>query len=164
MSDTVPRPDQSIYDYKRLADSSQQLNAASDELRQSIELLDAGLAKLNIGIAAWVKFGEAHDPEADIHWAHRVGYSKVSGRWGITIDVVDTADPSDSEEWLFNDAPRALRVAAAGHLPELLGRLAQEADGVAARMKAAATQAQSLVVAVSEQAPATRNRKQEAGR
>jgi hypothetical protein len=105
------------------------LNAASDELGGSISKLDALLKKFNRGVPTWVSFEDLKGDEGFRH--EDIGDTKVNGRWGIAIRTVEGdyshPDRDDLEQWLFNDAPRLLRVNAVEKIPELLEALLESA-------------------------------------
>jgi methyl-accepting chemotaxis protein len=147
--------------YKQLSDSASQLNAASDELGKSLSALDAALKRLNLGISAWVKVtGYEHDTGE--YWNRCLGYTKVGGKWGIAISESSgdhNTEHETSEEWLFNDAPRAFRIEAVEKLPELIERLIKEADETTKSIQHKAVQAQELAAAVTETAQTAQRRK-----
>jgi prefoldin subunit 5 len=119
--------------YTQLSSVATELNAVSDELGKSISEIDAALKKLNLGISAWVVINSARldeDSGGDLHWTEEIGYAKVNGKWGISLRTWESGlgDGDDNvEESLFNDAPRALRLAAIEKIPELLEKLSNEA-------------------------------------
>ena len=60
--------------------------------------------------------------------------------------------PEDAtvEEWLFNDAPRALRIEAVEKLPDLFDNLIKEADVAIRKVKAQTLSARQLAAALGE--------------
>jgi hypothetical protein len=115
------------------------LNAASDELGESVGKLDAVLKKFNLGVPPWVSFVDSKSDSG--FYQEDIGYAKVNGKWGIAIRTVecDFSDPESSiAEWQFNDAPRLLRVNAVERIPELLDALL---DSAAEMTKAIASKA-----------------------
>ena len=132
MPDRINIPEVVASFYSELRTVAADLNAVSDELGKSISEIDAALKSLNLGITVWVKIrGEGVDLERDnfSYWSDEIGYSKVSARWGICLRHVEgdaSADMQSTEEWLFNDAPRALRLAAIDSIVELLQKLSEE--------------------------------------
>ena len=125
------------------------LNAVSDELGKSIAEIDVALKKLNLGITTWVKIhGDDGNPYDDSFWSRDIGYAKVSNKWGISLRTIDgqLSDPdrSETEEWLFNDAPRSLRLEAIDKIPELLEKLSQEAIRTTKDIRARLSEAQAV--------------------
>lgn len=148
--------------YKQLSASAAELNTASDELGRSISALDNALKKLNLGIAAWVKFDGHDDDGTGDFWARHLGYAKIDGRWGIAISDsagnYNSPAPDRDEEWLFNDAPRVFRVEAVEMLPDLLEKLIREAEQTTEKIKAKTAHAKELATAVTELAQPTRRK------
>lgn len=148
--------------YKQLATSAVELNAVSDELGKWISALDAALKKLNLGISTWITIDGGENPENGDYWRRRLGYEKVAGKWGIAISDSfgnEHTEYESSEEWLFNDAPRRLRIEAVEKLPELLDALVREADKAAEQIKIKVAYAQDLAAAVDDLARPTRQSK-----
>ena len=124
--------------YQRLTESASHLNIASDELGTSIRALDHALAKLNLGIKTWIKSGGWENPDSTYE-DHHLGYAKVGSKWGIALSVTRgmrgwEEDATYEGEWLFNDAPRALRAESIDALPELVEALVQAADETTAKI------------------------------
>jgi hypothetical protein len=119
--------------YSQLSTVAADLNAVSDELGKSIAEIDVALKKLNLGINTWVTIRESQEYYFDGSplWRWSIGYAKVEGRWGISLSKVNgdlsNPDESNNEEWLFNDAPRSLRLEAIDKIPELLEKLSKDA-------------------------------------
>ncbi len=121
--------------FQLLSTSATELNAISDQLGKVASRIDAAFQKLNIGIEGWIRF---RDSSEGLHYSFtEVGYAKVNGKWGLAIKCVSghelTDDETEYEAWLFNDAPRALRIDAVDKIPELFDTLTNE---VAATTKA----------------------------
>ena len=91
------------------------IRTLSDELGKSIGVLDAALKKLNLGISTWSRLDRWEDAFGN-YSSRYLGYAKVNNRWGIALRTVagNNNQPEEAtvEEWLFNDAPRALRIEA----------------------------------------------------
>ena len=140
--------------YKQLAVAAAELNTASDELGKSIAALDVALRRLNLGISAWIEFAGDMDAGTGDFWTQSVGYAKVGSRWGIAIcnraGNYHDPRPDTDDEWLFNAAPRALRVDAVRKLPDLLQELLQVADKTTAKIKDETAHAKTLASAVSK--------------
>jgi len=120
--------------YSQLSTVAAELNTVSDELGKPISEIDAALKKLNLGITTWVTIrgGEGeHQLDDYTFWSRDLGYAKVASKWGISLRTVagdrQSPYPDEIEEWLFNDAPRSLRLEAIDKIPELLEKLSQDA-------------------------------------
>ena len=78
----------------------------------------------------------------------------MNNRWGIALRTVagNNNQPEDAtvEEWLFNDAPRALRIEAVEKLPDLFDNLIKEADVAIRKVKAQTLSARQLAAALGE--------------
>jgi uncharacterized protein YoxC len=132
---TIPPAECISQSFKELTESAARLNAESDELAKAIAPIDAALKTLNLGVVAWHTYAGTQD-EAGDYWAHRVGYAKVGGKWGLAISDVSGSiyhgDDYEEAEWLFNDAPRWMRIKAVDHIPQLLDELVKQTNKVAA--------------------------------
>ena len=139
--------------YSQLSSVAADLNAVSDELGKSISEIDVALKKLNLGIATWVTIrGADNSPSDDSFWSRDIGYAKISNKWGISLRTIDgqSSDPdrSETEEWLFNDAPRSLRLEAIDKIPELLEQLSKEAVRTTKNIRARLSEAQAVAEAL----------------
>jgi hypothetical protein len=162
-----PLPENIAASFKRLSVSASHLAAASDELQHPVETLDANLRKLGLGVPAWVTVVEGGDPHGNgYYWQHDLGYAKVGSKWGIALRSLEgnVADPEPDkyEEWLFADAPRAMRIQAVDYLGKLLDKLIEEADDTTAKIKGkvgrARTVADAVKVAAAETQATTRGK------
>lgn len=139
--------------YRQLSLAASHLNLVSDELGKSIAVLDAALRKLNLGISSWSRLDRWEDAFGN-YSSRYLGYAKVNNRWGIALRTVagNNNQPEDAtvEEWLFNDAPRALRIEAVEKLPELFENLIKEADVAIRKVKAQALGARQLSTALGD--------------
>ncbi len=136
--DNTPLPERTVEAFKELAGSAAALNTTSDELGRFITSMDQSIQRLNLGIEAWVDTdGGWSDPTGEYE-KHLVGYAKIRGTWGIALRVSRgyEHDPEScsEESWLFNDAPRDLRVDAVEKLPELLDRLKKKAESTSKKI------------------------------
>jgi len=143
--------------YTQLSTVAADLNAVSDELGKSIAEIDAALKKLNLGISTWVTIhGDDSSPYDDSFWNRDIGYAKVSSKWGISLRTVNgqysDPDRAETEEWLFNDAPRSLRLEAIDKIPELLEQLSKEAVKTTKNIRARLSEAQAVAEAVKNAA------------
>lgn len=137
--------------YRQLSLAASHLNLVSDELGKSIAVLDASLKKLNLGISTWSRLDRWEDALGNYSTRY-LGYAKVNNRWGIALRTVagNNTQPEDAsvEEWLFNDAPRALRIEAVEKLPDLFENLIKEADVAIRKLKAQSLSARQLAAAL----------------
>jgi hypothetical protein len=139
--------------YRQLSLAASHLNLVSDELGKSIAVLDAALRKLNLGIATWSRLDRWEDAFGN-YSSRYLGYAKVNNRWGIALRTVtgnnNTPEDAAVEEWLFNDAPRALRIEAVEKLPDLFENLIKEADVAIRKVKAQTLSARQLAQSLGE--------------
>src|SRR6476660_7415912 len=140
--------------YRQLSLAASHLNLVSDELGKSIGVLDAALRKLNLGIASWLRLDRWEDAFGN-YTSRYLGYAKINNRWGIALRTVNgnnnTPEDATVEEWLFNDAPRALRIEAVEKLPDLFENLVKEADAATKQIRTKTERAQALASALTEQ-------------
>jgi hypothetical protein len=126
LSERIARVQNSV---QQLSSTSASLNSATDQLGKSVGELDAVLKKFSLGVPTWVHFRSEYNE--DYYYHEDIGYAKIGGKWGVAIRTIEgTCDPDrndDVEEWLFNDAPRLLRVQAVDRIPELLEALIENA-------------------------------------
>src|SRR5262245_40836862 len=150
--------------YKQLSNAANDLNAVSDELGKFIGALDAALRKLNLGIPSWLRLDSREDGSGN-YIKRDLGYAKIGNRWGIALRSMtgnhNTPDVSNSEEWLFNDAPRSLRIEAIEKLPDLFDHMVKEVDVATKQIKSRTEQAEHLAHVLSEVASHAPMRKTE---
>jgi len=148
--------------YKDLSAAAVDLNAASDELGKSVVELDNALKILNLGITTWIRVSTRKDPNGD-YGIHKLGYTKIGGRWGIALRAIDGnesyPEEADVEQWLFNDAPRALRIEAVDKIPELLAGLIGEARNTSQKIREKTNHASQLSAAIKRAATELRSEK-----
>jgi len=139
--------------FKDLADSAARLNSGSDELAKAIRPIDAALKKLNLGVSAWHLYRGSKDPNPNgDYYFRRIGYAKVDGKWGLALSTSAGnvhADVDSYDEWLFNDAPRLMRLEALDSIPDLLEQLVKEANKVAEDLQRKAEHARELADKIS---------------
>jgi hypothetical protein len=142
--------------FQTLSNVASSLNAASDELTSSVEILSDSLKKLNVGLTVWVVFRTRIDDVPRLYDHDEIGYCKVAGEWGIALRSVNgnlIRDEHNTESlYLFNDAPREMRLAAVDKLPELIEALAKEAFNTTKRVQQKAQQVRELAQAISSAA------------
>ncbi len=123
--------------FHALSTAATSLNIASDELTKVVGVLDEALKKLNVGLTAWVPFlrWSCEPPEYD---EEQIGYCKINSKWGIAIRRVagdySTDEGSVEGPWLFNDAPREMRLRAVDKIPEMIEALSTEASKTTKRV------------------------------
>lgn len=144
--------------YSELQSVAADLNAVSDELGSSIAEIDVVLKNLNLGITVWTAFrrDSGDSNKGDFNYSSdEIGYTKCSGRWGICLRQVfgDVSRDEEKEDiWLFNDAPRALRLAAIDHIVALLQKLSEEGQATTQRIREKLADAQKVAAAVTQAA------------
>src|SRR6476661_9010898 len=147
--------------YKQLTQAATELNAVSDELGKFVTALDAALRRLNLGIATWLRLESREDGSGN-YTKRDLGYAKVGNKWGIALRTMsgnhNDVEDSNVEEWLFNDAPRALRIEAVEKLPDLFENLIKEADVAIRKVKAQTLSARQLAAALGDAANAAESR------
>ncbi len=160
------RPKDVSASFQRLVAAATQLNAVSDELGRSIATLDDILKQLNLGVAIWVTVDEYCDAADPGRFVSRgLGYARAGSKWGIALRTITGYEQDDPayhtmDEWAFNDAPRAMRVAAVDKLPDLLEALAKAATTTAQEIQNKIGQAQAVVaVAVAARPRPAQRRK-----
>jgi hypothetical protein len=140
--------------YKQLNSAAAELNNASDELKEAMSVLDAALKRLNLGISVWVQISGNDDGQGGEWWDRRIGYSKIGKEWCIGLASCrghyQWPDQDHIEEWSFSDAPRWMRIEAAGKVPELLEALVKQAQETTSKMKKRTEQVFELGVAMSK--------------
>jgi len=139
-AEEVPLKDRIAASFQQLADGAARLNKASDDLADAIGPLDTAFRALNLGITAWHEYAGSEDDRGEF-WSHYVGYAKVNGKWGLAISEVlgdrgESPEEHDIKEWLFNDAPRVMRIEAIGHIPALLEALVSQVNATASDLEA----------------------------
>lgn len=156
-TNTIPLPERVASSYSKLSAIAAELNDASDELGKTISQIDTALKKLNVGVVVWITIqARPADPNNGDFWheTDQLGYAKVNGKWGVAIRTVgeDVQDPDQcsDEEWLFNDAPRALRLQAIDKIPDLLDGLAQVAAKTKEEIRKRLKDAQEVADAVTK--------------
>jgi|SRR5579863_1979424 len=143
--------------FQKLSLASHTLNTASNVFGDAIITLDEAVNKLNPGVTAWVEVSSSSTSETGVpeYFVERLGYAKINGRWGLslcTVKVLDLPDGGNEElldSWLFNDAPRQLRLRAIKHVPDLIESLANEALHTATRVREEAELAVEIAKSIS---------------
>lgn len=148
--------------FERLSQSAARVNAASDDLSKAVAPIDAALKRLGLGLTVWHMYAGGQDQDGEF-WEHRVGYTRIGRNWGLAISDVSGnssyADSYENEEWLFNDAPRAMRAKAIDHIPPLLEKLVEQADKVATELNQKAQTARQIATTITEAKPTATGRR-----
>ena len=146
--------------FEELTATAAKLNAVSDEIAQPISVIDAALRRLNLGVSAWVEVaGEVDHHDTAYFWDRSIGYDKVSRSWGIAIRTRSgslTDQRVDEETWLFNDAPRSIRLEALDKLPDLLAELVKVAIDTANALKNKLATTKQVAMTIQQVASSTR--------
>lgn len=133
--------------FQQLTAAATSLNTASDRLTKTINEIEAVLKPLNIGLHCWVKMGPGWSAPDGSSGYYQIGYSKVSGKWGIALsECNDYSD--DDEPWAFNDAPRHLRLKAVDFIPQLLDALTKKTTEATQEITEKTEHAAHLVTAI----------------
>jgi len=152
--DQSPLPERVAKYYSQLSEAAKDLNSISDELGKSVGDIDFALKKLNLGVVVWVPIRKDDgSPDDSSYWSEDIGYAKIGPNWGISLRKVngDYQQPDEGwreECWLFNDAPRALRISAIEKIPDLLEKLSLEAVRTTNDIRAKLSDAQAVAEAV----------------
>jgi len=120
-----------ISSFEKLSSAAKNLNNVSDELGRAITAIDYILQRLNLGVPTWVKIHGGEDQYTGMeYWSRDVGYAKIGNRWGIALCTRkgdhNNPDEEEFDSWLFNDAPRWLRVEGVEKIPDLLEALGKD--------------------------------------
>ena len=141
--------------FEALSSIASSLNAASDELTKVVGILDEALKKLNVGLTAWVTFRSRFDEdEPSAYDDDQIGYCKVKGSWGIALRHIWGSEVFDAHKgegpWLFNDAPRELRLHGVDKIPELIAALGTEAFNTAKRVQEKTQQVREIANVIAK--------------
>ena len=137
---------------QKLAASAANLNKASDEFGKHALAVNEALQRLNIGIEVWQLIKQTpSDDGSEVN--DYVGYARVDGHWGLALSTVHhefDGEVESDEEWAFNDGPRSLRIEAIDKLPDLLDKIAGEAEKAARKLESSVGIAEAITKAVRE--------------
>lgn len=143
--------------FRQLTAAATDLNLASDRLGEIVAEVDSTLKPLKIGIASWVTFHLEESNGGGNKSSHEIGYVKINGQWGLAIRSIlgDRLAPEQGseEQWLFADAPRALRIRAVDKLPDLLDQLTRDVQASASEVHAKVENVWDLATAISDDTP-----------
>ena len=119
---------------KNLIAVAAELNAATKALSLAIEDIEAGLQKLNLGISAWVPLSSTEDDSS----SQSLGYTKNGARWGLVVRQYQydpAGEVTSYKDTFLCDAPREIRIWAAGQMQALFVELTKEAESLTAKIK-----------------------------
>lgn len=157
MSSTDSKVSKIQTNFQALSEVASSLNTASDELTKVVGKLDEALKKLNVGLTVWVKFADHGDPN-NLSWydCDQIGYCKVDGKWGISLRHIwgseDWDDRNEDGPWLFNDAPREMRLRSVDKIPELIESLSKKAAETTKKIQEKTKEVGELASAIEEAA------------
>lgn len=138
--------------YKQLATAATALNKESGELTRWVSALDAAVQTLNIGLTTWTRFVDQKHEDGTFG-IKELGYARIHGKWGIALRIQsghgEQPESLKQEEWLFNEAPRQLRLAAVDRLPELFEKLIQKTESTTRKIAEKTQFVRELATAVS---------------
>jgi hypothetical protein len=139
--------------FQTLTSTAASLNNVSNELSNVVAIFDDSLKKLNVGLTVWVDFASGDAVGPSEYDDYQIGYLKLDGKWGIGLRHVwgDTSIDADnvSGPWLFNDAPRELRLQSLDAIPRLIEKLSEEASDTAKRIENKTEELRVLAGAIS---------------
>ena len=109
--------------FQNLAESANTLNKESDKFSNTIEAIDEALNRLSPGVSAWVTVSSIPDEQEQFFfYEERLGFAKTDARWGLSLSRVEVNANDGTEDvkdaWLFNHAPRSMRLRAIDHIPD----------------------------------------------
>jgi hypothetical protein len=141
--------------FQQLTVAASTLNQSSDQFGAAVSKLDSALTNLNLGVSAWFCYANYQDPEgSQYRTEEQLGYAKIGNRRGLALQIVAFDDVNDDYEvkdsWLFNDAPRELRLRAVEYIPELIDALVKETTRTAERVSRKAVVALELAAQVEK--------------
>jgi hypothetical protein len=156
-SDANTLSERVITSFTKLSSASKDLNKVSDELGQAITAIDCILQRLNLGVPTWVKIHGGEDQYTGMeYWRRDIGYAKVGNKWGVALRTVEGdynyPEEASIEEWLFNDAPRWIRVEGVEKIPDLLEDLVKNTVETTQKIKGKIEQAKQLAGALEQAA------------
>ena len=140
--------------FQALSAVASSLNTASDELTKTVNILDEALKKLNIGLTVWVTYASRDEVELGDFDNDQIGYCKLNGKWGIALrrEWGDTqrCEYGGEGPWLFNDAPRDMRLKSVDKIPELIAALSAEATETTKKVRAKTQEVSELASAITQ--------------
>jgi hypothetical protein len=138
--------------FKQLSTAANYLNKVSDSLGESIQSMNARLARLNIGMSAWIKFAEQVDEDTGQVIVYELGYADLApyGTWCIAIRSVLERHGDEPIETVkrFNDVSRDLRLQSVCKIPDLIDKLRKTVEDKAAEIKPTMDQVNEFAAAL----------------
>jgi hypothetical protein len=119
---------------KKLIAIAAELNSATKSMSTTIEDIEVGLRKLNLGVSAWVPVPAPEDDS----FSYSLFYTKHNGRWGLvvrTYTMDHAGDVASFKDTLLMDAPRDVRVNAMGQMESLFLALTKQATELVQKIK-----------------------------
>lgn len=139
--------------YLALAKLAPSLNSASDELAKAVAPFEETFKRLNLGLTQWVGYAFA-DVEAPRYDVYQIGYAKVQGKWGIALRRIWGNEQLDHHEeegpWLFNDAPREMRLQSVDQIPELFEALVKAASDTTKKIREKTESIREMAAAIGK--------------
>ena len=140
--------------FNELTLSASRLNEVSDNLNKQVIFLESSLKKLNLGIFTWVIIARGSSDDDNHYWKQELGYAKIGAKWGIAIRTEEgfPRDPPvepDVEIFLFNDAPRHLRLKAIEKIPDLLEKMIVDANATSANIEQKIAEVRQIALALN---------------
>lgn len=149
---------------KQLSSAAQDLNTVSAEMGKAITAIDTVLQSLNIGVSTWARISGGSDEDGLSYWHRDLGYAKVANKWGISLRDV-SGDVRDQDEncdiWLFNDAPRWLRIEGVAKVPDLIDALIKNTLETTEKIKTKTSEVNELATAIAQAAKSEKGRASE---
>jgi hypothetical protein len=163
----VPPTERIVSSFKQLAVATNECDAATAELGETITTLETALAKLRVPGSAWHRIAGGDDRDGN-YWSRDTGYTKFADEWRIAIRRTwgnEYVDDGDGEEvWRFNEAPRWMCIESAGKLPDLFDELLKRTRETTEKLKARTAQTKELAAALSAALPETVPAKKPSGK
>ena len=147
-----------------LAPLAKKVNTKTDQINRTISSINEKLAKLNLGIEAWLD-GNLRDALDCSPWSDEgtmrvrsisyLGYDRIDGKWQLAVKEVTeeyTVDEDGDEEFdkvnpeyeALLQASRNLRLAALPRIPRLLDELKSRGKELLETVESAETLAEEL--------------------
>ncbi|HEY1648095.1 MAG TPA: hypothetical protein VGF96_08945 [Terracidiphilus sp.] len=133
---------------KTLIAKAAELNAVTKSLAKTIEDIEEGLQRLNLGVSAWVPLSSSENGDS----TQSLGYAKLQGRWGLVVrnyQYDGGGDVVGYDDSFLLASPRETRVWAAGELQNLFLALANAADSLTIKIKTNLSSADVLAEVLS---------------
>jgi hypothetical protein len=141
--------------FSKLKSVASDLNQVSDEISEPISRVEKALNELKLGVPTWISISRMSDEAGEFFEHHDLGYAKTNGKWGIALRITSgqLGIEHDSKEWLFDAAPRSLRLEGIEYLPALLEKMSADAAETVRRVRASLDVAKELATAISGKRP-----------